>query len=135
MSVPRKTLAASDFEKLIAEINKRKQKEFAAFILDNALVEEILPDNPNKDAVKDGLTVSKQLSIVLAAGLYGNPRQCKRFLNSLAMREDMATAKGIKLNRGILAKIMMLEHFRQEKYRILSQYHADGVFKRRTGAY
>lgn len=71
-----KTLAASDFEKLIAEINKRKQKEFAAFILDNALVEEILPDNPNKDAVKDGLTVAKQLSIVLAAGLYGNPRQC-----------------------------------------------------------
>jgi predicted KAP-like P-loop ATPase len=124
-----KTLAADDFEKLIAEINKRKQKEFAAFILDNALVEEILPDNPNKDAVKDGLTVAKQLSIVLAAGLYGNPRQCKRFLNSLAMREDMATAKGIKLNRGILAKIMMLEHFRQEKYRILSQYHADGVLK------
>ena len=124
-----KTLAAGDFEKLIAEINKRKQKEFAAFILDSTLVEEILPDNPNRDAVKDGLTVAKQLSIVLAAGLYGNPRQCKRFLNSLAMREDMATAKGIKLNRGILAKIMMLEHFRQEKYRILSQYHADGVLK------
>jgi len=124
-----KTLAVADFEKLIAEINKRKQKEFAAFILDNALVEEILPDNPDKDAVKDCLTVAKQLSTVLAAGLYGNPRQCKRFLNSLAMREDMATAKGITLNRGILAKIMMLEHFRQEKYRILSQYHADGVLK------
>ena len=124
-----KTLSADDFKKLIAEINKRKLKEFAAFVVDNALVEEILPSNPNNDAVKEGLTIAKQLSIVLAAGLYGNPRQCKRFLNSLAMRGDMATAKGITLNRGILAKIMMLEHFRQEKYRILSQYHADGVLK------
>jgi predicted KAP-like P-loop ATPase len=124
-----KALSTDDFKKLIAEINKRKQAEFAGFVLDYGVVEEILPNNPNKDAVKDGLTVAKQLSIVLAAGLYGNPRQCKRFLNSLAMREDMATAKGIKLNRGILAKIMMLEHFRQEKYRLLSQYHADGTLK------
>lgn len=54
-----KTLSADDFKKLIAEINNKKQKEFAAFILDNALVEEILPSNPNKDAVKEGLTCCK----------------------------------------------------------------------------
>jgi hypothetical protein len=124
-----KALNTEDFEKLIAEIRVKKQTEFDAFVLDNALVEEILPNTPNKDAVKEGLTVAKQLSFVLAASLYGNPRQCKRFLNSLAMREDMANAKEIALNRGVLAKIMMLEHFRSEKYRLLSQYHADGTLK------
>jgi predicted KAP-like P-loop ATPase len=124
-----KSLRSEYFRKLIAGIRERKQTEFDAFVLDNALVEEILPTNSNKDAVKEGLTVARQLSFVLAAGLYGNPRQCKRFLNSLAMREEMANAKGSTLNRGVLAKIMMLEHFRPEKYRILSQYHAEGTLK------
>ncbi len=124
-----KALNTKDFEKLIAGIRTKKQTEFDAFVLDFALVEEILPRMTNKDVVKEGLTVAKQLSFVLAAGLYGNPRQCKRFLNSLAMREDMAKAKGITLNRGVLAKIMMLEHFRPIEYRKLSQFHANGVLK------
>lgn len=124
-----KVLEPKDFEKLIAGIRGKKQTEFDAFVLDFEQVEEILPYIQNKDDVKEGLTVAKQLSFVLATGLYGNPRQCKRFLNSLAMREDMAKAKGISLNRGVLAKIMMLEHFRSKKYHELSQYHTDGTLK------
>ena len=44
--------------------------------------------------------------------LHGNPRQCKRFLNSMDMRIQMASYKNKKLNRKILAKIMMLEYIK-----------------------
>lgn len=124
-----KVLEPKEFEKVIAGIRKKKQTEYDAFLLDYQQVEELLPKIPRENDVKEGLTVAKQLSFVLASGLYGNPRQCKRFLNSLAMREDMAKAKGISLNRGVLAKIMMLEHFRSKKYHELSQYYTDGTLK------
>ncbi len=124
-----KALNKQDFEKLIGSMRGKKQKEFDTFELDYDFVEEILPNLPDDNAVKEGLTVAKQLSTVLAVGLFGNPRQCKRFLNSLIMREEMAKAKAITLNRGILAKIMMMEHFRTNEYIKLSQINAEGALK------
>jgi len=69
-------------------------------------------DSEIADKVKLSLDVAKQLSSVLASGLNGNPRQCKRFLNAMEMRLSMANYKGINLDRRILAKIMMLEYFK-----------------------
>ncbi|MCR0531891.1 hypothetical protein MKC55_21315, partial [[Clostridium] innocuum] len=51
-------------------------------------------------------------AFVLSNGLHGNPRQCKRFLNSMDMRIQMASYKNKTLNRKILAKIMMLEYIK-----------------------
>lgn len=49
--------------------------------------------NAHKDKeeeIKDALALSHIISPVLAAKLNGNPRQCKRFLNTLFMRISMA---------------------------------------------
>jgi len=68
--------------------------------------------------LKQGITLSDQLANVLARGTQGNPRQVKRFLNSLMLREAIAEARGMErvIKRPVLAKIMLAERFHSEFY-------------------
>lgn len=65
-------------------------------------------------------SIAQQLAGLLAVGLNGNPRQCKRFLNSMKMREIMAKSYDIKLNRMVLTKIMLVEYFKPAAYEHMS---------------
>lgn len=67
---------------------------------------------------KEDLLLSSQITPVLSIGLNGNPRQCKRFLNTLLLRIDMAKSKNIELNKGVLAKLMLLEYFKPETFKL-----------------
>lgn len=73
--------------------------------------------NPSQD-LKDTLLVADQISPMLAIGLKGNPRNIKRFLNTLFLRIRIAKIYGldqvIKLN--VLAKLMLLERFQADKF-------------------
>ena len=64
---------------------------------------------------------AKQLASVLSNGLHGNPRQVKRFLNALDMRMKMAEYKGVKLDRKVLAKLMMLEYIRSSAFNLFAE--------------
>lgn len=46
----------------------------------------------------------------IARGLRGNPRQLKRFLNILALREQLAAANRLDIDHGILTKLAVLEY-------------------------
>jgi predicted KAP-like P-loop ATPase len=105
-----KDLLTEEFENTIKFINEQKIKNFLDFQIDYVLLKEF--NEEIADKVKVSLEVSKQISPVLASGLNGNPRHCKRFLNSMEMRLTMAEYKGIELDRKILAKVMMLEYFK-----------------------
>jgi hypothetical protein len=71
------------------------------------------------------LTLAQTLAPILAGGLDGKPRQCKRFLNTFVIRQRMAKSRGITLKPSVLAKLMLLEHFRPETFRTLSELQAD----------
>lgn len=71
------------------------------------------------DELKDDLLLTKQLNPMLVQILRGNPRQCKRFLNMLLMRMNMAKSKGMDLKKIILAKLMLLEYFKPESFNLL----------------
>jgi hypothetical protein len=70
-----------------------------------------------------GIAVPSELSVdlqwaaaiapVLARGSRGNPRQVKRFLNTLQLRRRAAARKHVALQPGVLGKLMLLEeeHF------------------------
>lgn len=60
--------------------------------------------------------MSRIVSPILAARLNGNPRQCKRFLNTLFMRVQMAESRAVTLDKNILAKLMLLEYFKEPMY-------------------
>lgn len=71
------------------------------------------------EELKDDLLLTKQLNPMLVQILRGNPRQCKRFLNMLLMRMNMAKSKGMDLKKIILAKLMLLEYFKLESFNLL----------------
>lgn len=75
------------------------------------------PDKETK--IKEALLLSKQISPTLAAKLNGNPRQCKRFLNTLFMRLEMAESRNVELDKNVLAKLMLLEYFKESMYEVI----------------
>jgi hypothetical protein len=75
--------------------------------------------------LEDNLTLAARIAPIIATGLNGNPRQCKRFLNTLLMRLEMAKSRSIALKQGVLAKLMLLEYFRPESFRKLAQMQAE----------
>lgn len=70
------------------------------------------------------VALGERLGPVLAAGLNGNPRQCKRFLNTLAMRLGMAVTRKVAVEPRVLAKLMLLEYFRPASFRRLAEMQA-----------
>lgn len=66
------------------------------------------------------LSLGQRIAPLLGASLKGNPRQCKRFLNTLLMRLEMADFRGVSLQQRVLAKLMLLEYFRPESFRRLA---------------
>ena len=64
--------------------------------------------------------LAQQIGPILAEGTRGNPRQIKRFLNSLFIRRSIAKARGFSVNETILAKLMLAERFQQDFYEYLA---------------
>ena len=56
--------------------------------LTHSNISDYIDDIP--DELNRALILSSQITPVLTNGLNGNPRQCKRFLNMLLMRKQMA---------------------------------------------
>lgn len=55
----------------------------------------------------------------IARGLHGNPRQVKRFLNILALREQLAAANGLEIDHAYLTKLAVLEYTWREFFETL----------------
>ncbi|MCU5174632.1 KAP family P-loop NTPase fold protein [Bacillus paranthracis] len=117
-----KDLDNQEFKKIIEFFQEQKTSNFLDFSVSYDLINQEHTDIADK--VKDSLIVAEQLSDVLAQGLNGNPRHCKRFLNSLIMREKMSAYKKMNLDRKVLAKIMMLEYFKPTLFKQLAEIQA-----------
>jgi predicted KAP-like P-loop ATPase len=94
-----------------------------------SIAREIL--KPLPQALEDDLGMVERIAPLLGTIMNGNPRQCKRFLNMLLLRLEMARSKGITLKQRVLAKLMLLEYFRMESFRRLAeiQFAQDGTPK------
>lgn len=88
-----------------------------------ASAEEFLQRKPEGQLAED-LALAEQLGDVLAASVHGNPRQTKRFLNALVLRLRMAEARGVKLERRVTAKLMLLEYFQPALFQALGRWQA-----------
>jgi predicted KAP-like P-loop ATPase len=101
----------ADYAKLIEVARERLKRPWASGGLDAATVKAAL--GKQADKANNALALSDQIGPILASGVKGNPRQIKRFLNTLLLRERTATARGFgdDITLPVLAKLMLAERF------------------------
>ena len=127
-------LKEDNFDKVLSWINTKKQEDFESFKVNS--VTDLFDDSPDLQLeVIESLSVANQLASVLSNGLHGNPRQCKRFMNSMDMRIQMASFKNKTLNRKILAKIMMLEYIKPRIFNKIAEITANNTLSKELSSY
>ena len=81
------------------------------------------------DQVQEMVQIGQSISLILAEGSVGNPRQMKRFINTLLLRFEIAKSRGIDsdIDLKILAKLMLAERFFPSVYdEIALSLNSDG---------
>jgi predicted KAP-like P-loop ATPase len=70
------------------------------------------------EALDVAFVLAAQTGPILAEGTKGNPRQIKRFLNALMVRQAIAKARGFEnlISQPVLAKLMLAERFQPDFY-------------------
>ena len=93
--------------------------------LDRKAIGEALESMPGE--VERALELSGRIAPILADGARGNPRQIKRFINTMMLRLAIAEARGFRnqLNISVLAKIMLAERFAPELYDTIARGSAN----------
>lgn len=111
-------LDIGEFELVRDNILRKKNENNFDFAFNYNNAHNFIKDESFNEQLRYDLLLSAQITPVLSIGLNGNPRQCKRFLNTLILRVDMAQSKGILLDKGVLAKLMLLEYFKPETFKL-----------------
>lgn len=119
-----KALPAGDkgFVKLLAAARKDMERPWESRALDRRQLEEVL-GKPLPDAVSQAHTIGTVLAKILTDGTHGNPRQIKRFLNTMMLRQAIAEERGFgaEIKLPVLGKIMLAERFYPDFYKQLAQ--------------
>jgi KAP family P-loop domain len=99
------------FAKLIEVARDRLKRPWTGGVLDPATVKAALGEKSAR--AQNALMLSAQIGPILASGTKGNPRQIKRFLNTLLLRQSSAKARGFgdDVKLPVLAKLMLAERF------------------------
>ncbi|MCP4165923.1 MAG: NTPase KAP [Chloroflexi bacterium] len=102
----------ADYKNLIIAAREQLRRPWTTTGLDAPTVKSALGETKFPD-VQDALTLSDQIGPILASGTQGNPRQIKRFLNTLLLRHQTADARGFgdDVKLPVLAKLMLAERF------------------------
>jgi len=100
------------------------QKPWIGNSLRTESITTAITDSTEQRHAKEALMLAKQISPMINDGTAGNPRQIKRFLNSLMLRKQIAEARGFgsEINLNVLAKIMLAENFNKDFYRHLNSW-------------
>lgn len=75
-------------------------------------------DPARREKLNSAFVLAQQIAPVLAEGTKGNPRQVKRFLNALLLRQLIARERGFDelVSQPVLAKLMLAERFQPDFY-------------------
>lgn len=102
---------STEFKALVKYAREKLIRPWIARSLETTEIQRILKDKYEK--IQPALSLSDQIGPILSSGVKGNPRQIKRFLNTLILRSKTASARGFAadIELPILAKLMLAERF------------------------
>jgi len=112
------------FGTLLDAIIASRKHAWESLPVDAVTIAQHLPaDVIFDERLREQLLIAGRVARTLASGSKGNPRQIKRFLNTLALRSRLAAAYGLaeEIDEGVLAKLMLLERFNPTLYRALAE--------------
>lgn len=121
---------SEEFDTLLELGREVLRRPWAGAGLNRASIEEKLGSVTPE--LENALQLADQLAYPLAEGAQGNPRQIKRFLNTLNLRLAIADERGIAddVNPAALAKLMLAERFQTEFFdRIQAEAAVNGSSK------
>lgn len=113
------------FQKLTGMAREVLRRPWKGPGLDRKAVEDALGSVPG--GVERAMELAGRIAPVLADGARGNPRQIKRFINTMMLRLAIAEERGFRdeLNISVLAKIMLAERFAPELYDAIARGSAN----------
>lgn len=121
-------LGAKDerFLKLLETARNDMRRPWMSRGLDRQAVQAAV-GSPLPSEVEQALIISAHVTKILSDGTRGNPRQIKRFLNSLMLRHAIAEERGFgaDVQRPVLAKIMLAERFYPDFYEQIARLAAN----------
>ena len=86
---------------------RRRQGQFAV-AMNYGIAKDALGGTVSPELTAD-FTIANRIAPTLSRGLRGNPRQLKRFLNTMLLRLETARRRSVNLDPAILDKLMVLE--------------------------
>jgi len=111
---------SADFGKLlnVAREALKRPWQTQAFTRD-----EIAREITIKEKLDEALQVAGEITRILADGARGNPRQIKRFVNTMSLRLAIAGERGFgtDLKPPILAKLMLVERFAPDTFEAIAR--------------
>lgn len=104
------------FEKLLAKAKGSLKEPWHVANLPQKEVQKV--DESAKEDLNAAFILAQQIAPILAEGTKGNPRQIKRFLNAMLIRQVIAEARGFDqhIKQSVLAKLMLAERFQPDFY-------------------
>jgi hypothetical protein len=118
------------FASLIRAARDLLKRPWLGSVLDGTIAKNAL--GTKVKSAQNALLISDQIGSILASGTHGNPRQIKRFLNTLLLRQASADARGFgdDVKIPVLAKLMLAERFNSRVFDQLANAAAtaqDGI--------
>ena len=112
------------FGAVLQGIAASRSRPWEPLSVDASSITKHLPGGSTVDnRLREQLLTAERVSKPLATGSRGNPRQIKRFLNTLMLRMRLAEAYRVQdqINEAALAKLMLLERFNPSLFRTLTE--------------
>ncbi len=100
-----------DFIKLVELAREVLRRPWGGDDFTREKINEVLDEVP--DEIEGALQIADQIAPLLTDGSRGNPRQIKRFLNTMSLRLAIAQQRDIQddIKMPVLAKLMLAERF------------------------
>ena len=102
-------LSKEEFDRLREAVHARRVAGQFAVAMNHGIAKDAVGEAAISPELAKDFDIVNRIAPTLSRGLRGNPRQLKRFLNTLLLRLQTASRRGATLNPEILAKLMVLE--------------------------
>jgi len=114
-------LGAAECAAVVKDWSERRNRNFYVSYQYGA-IRQVIKDATIPDELEGRLAWSNAIAPVITEGLKGNPRQVKRMLNAMMLRQRLAKVAQISIRDEVLAKLMVLEYMQPLLFEELNKW-------------